>query len=146
MDRPTFVNFLNANRTLFINSQWFFQYRRGVKKSFGGNGPFNGLATLTVFTGYFQDRLNPQLTFVHDIQSASGGLLPSINYRFSENFSATIGMAFFYGREQRTPISTNGIGPASNQQGDWAYEGGAQNGISIVRDRDEAFLKLRYTF
>jgi hypothetical protein len=146
VDRPTFVNFLNPNRTLFINSQWFFQYRRGVKKSFGGNGPFNALATLTVFTGYFQDRLNPQLTFVHDIQSASGGLLPSINYRFSENFSATLGMAFFYGREQRSPILNNGIGPASNQQGDWAYEGGAQNGISIVRDRDEAYLRLRYTF
>jgi hypothetical protein len=146
VDRPTFVNFLNPNRTLFINSQWFFQYRRGVKKSFGGNGPFNALATLTVFTGYFQDRLNPQLTFVHDIQSASGGLLPSINYRFSENFSATLGMAFFYGREQRASIPNNGIGPASNQQGDWAYEGGAQNGISIVRDRDEAFLRLRYTF
>jgi hypothetical protein len=146
VDRPTFVNFLNPNRTLFINSQWFFQYRRGVKKGFGGNGPFNALATLTVFTGYFQDRLNPSLTFVHDIQSGSGGVLPSVNYRFSENFSATIGLAMFYGREQRADIATNGIGPAGNEAGDWAYETGAQNGISIVRDRDEVFLKLRYTF
>ena len=30
--------------------------------------------------------------------------------------------------------------------GDWAYEGGAQNGISIVRDRDEVYMRLRYTF
>ncbi|MEE2673664.1 MAG: DUF1302 family protein [Myxococcota bacterium] len=146
VDRPTFVNFLNPNRTLFINSQWFFQYRRGTKLGFGGNGPFNALATLTVFTGYFQDRLNPSLTFVHDFQSGSGGLLPSINYRFNENFSATIGLAVFYGREQRADISSNGIGPASQQQGDWAYQGGAQNGISIVRDRDEAYLRIRYTF
>ena len=146
VDRPTFVNFLNPNRTLFINSQWFFQYRRGTKLGFGGNGPFNALATFTVFTGYFQDRLNPSLTFVHDFQSGSGGLLPSINYRFNENFSATVGLAFFYGREQRADIATNGIGPASNEQGDWAYQTGAQNGISIVRDRDEAYLRIRYTF
>ena len=52
----------------------------------------------------------------------------------------------FYGREQKGDISVNGIGPASNEQGDWAYNTGAQNGISIVRDRDEVFLKLRYTF
>ena len=146
MDRPTFVNFLNPNRTLFINSQWFFQYRRGVKKGFNGNGPFNALATFTVFTGYFQDRLNPSITYVHDFQSVSGGLLPSINYRFSENFSATIGAAWFYGRYQRADIATNGIGPAGNQQGDWAYEFGAENGIAIARDRDEVYLRLRYTF
>ncbi len=146
VDRPTFINFINPNRTLFINSQWFFQYRRGVKKGFGGNGPFNALATLTVFTGYFQDRLNPSITFVHDIQSASGGVLPSISYRFTENFQATVGMAMFYGRVQRADIPTNGIGPPSNEQGDWAYQGGAENGLSIVRDRDEVYLRLRYTF
>jgi hypothetical protein len=146
MDRPTFINFLNPNRTLFINSQWFFQYRRGTKQGFQGNGPFNALATFTVFTGYFQDRLNPSVTYVHDFQSVSGGLLPSINYRFNENFSATIGAAWFYGREQRADISSNGIGPPGNQQGDWAYQGGAQNGISIVRDRDEVYLRIRYTF
>jgi hypothetical protein len=26
VDRPTFINFLNPNRTFFFNSQWFFQY------------------------------------------------------------------------------------------------------------------------
>ena len=64
----------------------------------------------------------------------------------ADSFSATIGMAVFYGREQRADISSNGIGPAAQQQGDWAYQGGAQNGISIVRDRDEVYLRIRYTF
>jgi hypothetical protein len=86
------------------------------------------------------------VTFVHDIQSASGGLLPSIQYRFTENFSATVGAAWFYGRSQRADIATNGIGPAGNEQGDWAYQGGADNGIAIARDRDEFYLRLRYTF
>jgi hypothetical protein len=37
-DRPTFVNFVNANRTLFINSQWFFQYLDGHGPGFTANG------------------------------------------------------------------------------------------------------------
>ena len=34
IDRPTFINFLNANRTFFINSQWFFQYISGYGSGF----------------------------------------------------------------------------------------------------------------
>ena len=34
VDRPTFVNFLNANRTFFINTQWFFQYTDQFKASY----------------------------------------------------------------------------------------------------------------
>ena len=48
VDRPTFVNFLNANRTFFINSQWFFQYVDGYGSAFTSNGPFNVLAVLAV--------------------------------------------------------------------------------------------------
>merc|ERR1711994_1014089 len=43
MDRPTFINFLNANRTFFINSQWFFQYRKGWNDQFQSIGPWNVL-------------------------------------------------------------------------------------------------------
>ena len=34
VDRPTFVNFLNANRTFFVNSQWFVQYLDGYTRGF----------------------------------------------------------------------------------------------------------------
>ena len=59
VDRPTFINFLNANRTFFFNSQWFFQYLTGYESSFSANGPFNVLFTFAMFTGYYQDRLLP---------------------------------------------------------------------------------------
>jgi hypothetical protein len=146
VDRPTFINFLNANRTFFFNSQWFFQYRNGYNESFPGNGPWNVLATFTAMTGYFQDRLQPALTFVHDFQSVSGALLPSVSYRFDENFSATVGALFFYGRSQWVDMPVNEIGPASNRVGSRAYQDGADNGLALVRDRDELFLRLRYTF
>jgi hypothetical protein len=146
VDRPTFINFLNANRTFFINSQWFFQYRKGYRDSFTSIGPWNVLATLAIFTGYFQDRLNPTMVFVYDFRSGSGGFLPQLNYRFSENFSMTVGASIFMGEQRYVDMGVNTIGPASPRSGPHAYQDGSDPGLSIVRDRDEVFMTLRYTF
>ena len=145
MDRPTFINFLNANRTFFITSQWFFSYRTNYSKS-QGNGPFRVGGILAVQTGYFQDRLLPSMLFVYDVQSASGAALPQVTYRFNENFSATVGLAFFMGRTELFDMSINPIGPTSNQIGPHAYQNGVETGLALVRDRDEIFFRLRYTF
>ena len=112
VDRPTFINFLNQNRTFFFNTQWFFQWINGYERGFYGNGPFNMLATFTVTTGYFQDRLLPGVTFVYDFGSVSGGILPELTYRFTENFSATVGMG------QYRPAGGRGRSPAHS--GSWA--------------------------
>ncbi len=145
VDRPTFINFLNQNRTFFINTQWFFQYVNGYENSFTSNGPFNMLATLTVTTGYFQDRLLPGVTFVYDVRSNSGAALPSVTYRFTENFSATVGMAGFMGRfqEKTPPLYTTALG---NRVGRGAYSSHVENGLSPIRERDELYLRIRYTF
>ncbi len=146
MDRPTFVNFLNANRTFFINSQWFFQYRKGYTDGMPANGPWNVLATFAVFTGYFQDRLNPMLVFVYDFRSVSGGALPQVSYRFSENFQITVGASLFWGKQDLADMPVNGIAPAGQRSGPNAYRDSVENGLSLVRDRDEVFMSLRYTF
>ena len=146
VDRPTFVNFLNANRTFLVNTQWFFQYLDGYEKGFTSNGPWNILATLLVTTGYYQDRLLPTLTFVYDFQSVSGAAIPQLSYRFTENFSATIGAAFFLGRTQLVDMPLNPLPAAGHRQGERAYQDGVENGLSVLRDRDELFLRLRYTF
>jgi len=145
VDRPTFVNFLNQNRTLFFNSQWFFQYVKGYERGFTSNGPFNMLATFTVTTGYFQDRLLPGFTIVYDFGSQSGAGLASVTYRFTENFSSTVGMAGFFGHYQtKTPgLWTSALG---NRVGRGAYQLFVENGLSPVRERDELYLTLRYTF
>jgi hypothetical protein len=146
IDRPTFINFLNANRTFFINTQWFFQYRSNYNDAMPANGPFNVLATLAVFTGYFQDRLNPSLVFVYDFMSKSGAALPQVNYRFSENFSMTLGASLFMGGQQLVEMPVNGIAPAGARAGNNAYMDGFEPGLSVVRDRDEVWMTLRYTF
>ncbi len=146
VDRPTFINFLNQNRTFFFNSQWFFQYITDYDKGFTSNGPYNILGTFTIQTGYYQDRLLPGVTFVYDRRSNSGAALTSIGYRFTENFSGTVGMNFFWGRFQTTDIPIQGLSTVGAQVGRDAYTQGVENGLAVVRERDEFFMRLRYTF
>jgi hypothetical protein len=145
VDRPTFINFLNQNRTFFFNSQWFFQYVHKYEKGFTSNGPWNILATFTVTTGYFQDRLLPGVTFVYDFQSNSGAALPSVTYRFTENFSATVGLAGFWGRYEKKPAPMVPVA-LPERVGRMANKSWVENGLSLVRERDEAFMRIRYTF
>jgi hypothetical protein len=146
VDRPTFINFLNPNRTFFFNSQWFFNYLTNYQSGFTSNGPVNVLFTFAVFTGYYQDRVMPNLTTVYDFRSRSGGILPSLQYRFTESFSVTVGMLYFFGRTQLVDMPVRDFGPTSNRVGENAYKSGVDNLLSLVRKRDELFLRLRWTF
>ncbi len=145
IDRPTFINFLNVNRTFFFNTQVFFSYRPEHTPAFSAEGPWNVLGVFTVFTGYFQDRLNMAATFVYDLQSRSGAILPSANYRFNQDTTLQFGMAFFYGRQDRRIQFLNPQAVGQNVGRD-AYRSFVENGLAAVRDRDEIFLRLRWTF
>jgi hypothetical protein len=146
VDRPTFINFLNANRTFFFNSQWFFQYITNYEKGFTSNGPFNVLFTFAFFTGYFQDRLLPTMVTVYDFRSQSGGFLPSVVYRFTEAFSATIGASFFVGHRQRIDMPIRGFAPTTNRAGPSTYKNGNEQLLTNFKDRDEVYVRLRWTF
>ncbi|MFP6579761.1 MAG: hypothetical protein VCC02_08150, partial [Myxococcota bacterium] len=151
VDRPTFINFLNQNRTFFITTQWFFQYIDGYRKSFNTpRGPFNVLGILFIQTGYFQDRLLPKLTLIYDVKSVSAAVVVEFTYRFSDTFSMAFGTAFFMGREFLTDMSVNPLAYGnrcnSDECGGHPYNNSTTPGVGIVRDRDEVFFRLRYTF
>jgi hypothetical protein len=146
VDRPTFINFLNQHRTFFINSQWFFQYVDGYESSFPSNGPFNVLATVTIDSGYFQDRLNPSVTFVYDFPSHSGAAITQVSYRYTESFSASIGALLFWGRSESVVPPLTTVGDPPFRVGEDRDRVFVDNGLSAIRDRDELFLRLRYTF
>ena len=146
IDRPTFINFLNANRTFFMNTQWFFQYLPGHEKNFTSPGPFNTLFTFAVFTGYYQDRLLPQFVSVYDFRSKSGGFLPQLSYRFTEAFSMTFGISWFIGKDNYVTMPVTGIAPVTNRAGRRAYQNGNEQLLNLIKRRDEAFLRLRWTF
>ncbi len=146
VDRPTFINFMNASRTFFFNTQWFVRYLPEYEGlgTYTTNGPMSALGTFSVFTGYFQDRLLPGLTVVYDVQSQSGGVLGQVTYRFSEVFSATVGVANFFGTpaEGRIPLRQALVG---NNGGDFMQRTRFE-GLSALAERDEVYMTLRYTF
>ncbi len=146
VDRPTFINFLNPNRTFFMNGQLFMRVIDGYQGGgeFSVSGPFSALSTFSVFTGYFQDRLLPGVTWVHDYNSGSGGLITQVTYRFSQDFSATFGIAGFYGDPQKRALA---LTPAvlANEGGDYKADLNYR-GLSAIAERDEFFLQIRYTF
>ena len=44
------------------------------------------------------------------------------------------------------PISVTGLGPASNQQGRYAYRAASDEGLAIIRQVDNFYVRLRYSF
>jgi hypothetical protein len=146
IDRPTFVNFMNANRTFFFNTQWFFEYQDQHSRGFLNDGPWDIFGVFAVSTGYFQDRLLPSLVLVYFVRNNSFAVLPEVTYRFTENFSVTFGIAAFAGREQEHDMAISEITPAGSRFGRNAYRTSVENGLAVIRERDEAFLRIKYTF
>jgi hypothetical protein len=148
VDRPTFIRFLNRNRTFFFNGQVFLQGIPDWRDSFVANGPVNALLTFSIFTGYYQDRMIPGVQVVYDVNSESGAFLWSLGYRITQNFLLQFGLNTFWGTVQTlrspvVPLGTTGLG-VGNGTGSQRYY--VENGLSTVRDRDEIFLRARWTF
>ena len=147
VDRPTFINFLNANRTFFFNTQWFFNYIPKHNDGFTTfDNPFNVLFTFAVFTGYYQDRFLPRIVTVYDFGSKTGGFLPELQYRFTEAFSVTFGVSFFIGRSEYRPMPVRGFAPDANRAGPNPYKDGVTRLLTAISRRDEMWLRLRWTF
>lgn len=146
VDRPTFVNFLNANRTIFFNTQFFIRWIDDyTDKALGPDGPFSLLATFSAFTGFYQDRLLTALTVIHELESNSSGLIVNFTYRMTENFSVSTGLTTFRGepRSARIPRVQSGLSATAGND----YETRTRfNGLSAVADREELFVTIRYTF
>jgi len=145
VDRPTFINFLNPNRTFFVNSQWFVRYIDDYRDGgYAAHGPFSALGTLAVVTGYHQDRLLPALTWVHDIRSTSGGVIGQVTFRFTTELSATVGMAAFYGEPEPLPVSVRQ--PVASNLGGNFKANIRYDGLVPLAERDEIYMLIRYTF
>jgi hypothetical protein len=153
IDRPTFFNFLNPNRSFFVNFQFFMRYLDDYKGGHGGSdskdgnfpaaiGPITGLVTLTMFTGYFQDRLNPRFTVVYDPTTSTGGLITGLGYRFTESFSTAISVNHFFGHHVQNRGSTYPIALYGNN--DFTSDG--FRGLAPVTNRDEIGWVVRYSF
>ena len=78
--------------------------------------------------------------------SVSGGILPELQYRFSSKFSVSVGALLFFGREETVDMPVNDIAAGFDRTGNGAYKNSVENGLAVIRDRDEIFMRLRYSF
>jgi hypothetical protein len=152
VDRPTFFNFLNPNRSFFLNFQMFVRYLpnyQGGKRNNDGMyntaaGPFSTQMVLTFFTGYFQDRLAPRVSMVYWPLESQGAVLTGLSYRWNDAFSTSLGYSNFFGHVYDAqgayfPIAQYG----SVEQYHGAILG---RGAAPVMNRDQAEIRFRYTW
>jgi hypothetical protein len=119
-------------------------YLAGYQKGMLRDGPWTTLVLVNVNTGYFQDRFLVDASAVYDFTSQSAALLPSVQYRFTENFSVTVGAGVFAGGWQQREMGINQFSAQSDVTlNNHVY---VENGISPVRDLDNFFVRLRYTY
>ncbi|NRA01792.1 MAG: hypothetical protein HRU00_04235, partial [Myxococcales bacterium] len=144
VDRPTFINFLNPNRTFFINFQFFLNWLSSYDKeaNFGAR-PYqlDGLVTLTFFTGYFQDRLNPRVTMIWFPMSGTYGMLTGVGYRWNERFSTSLGLNYFWGRKNLARGNYFQFLRTTPYEKSEVFRG-----TGAVQNRDVATMTFRYTW
>ena len=151
VDRPTFFNFLNPNRSFFLNLQMFMRYLpsyEGGRGNHDGNygsagAPLTGNIAFTFFTGYFQDRLAPRVTLLYAPWESQGALITGLTYRWNDAFSTSIGFTQFFGHvygQQGSYFPIAQYGSVAD------YSGPVLRGVAPVINRDQAELRVRYTW
>ena len=151
VDRPTFINYLNPNRSFFLNFQFFIRYlsdyeggRDDKDGSFGvAEGPLDTRMVFTFFTGYFQDRLQPRVTMIYDPTTSNGGVLSQLQYRWTEAFSTTVGYNTFFGRPRQVqqayfPVALRGTSDTTSEA--------LTRTLAPVHNEDFGFITIRFSF
>jgi hypothetical protein len=107
VDRPTFIRFLNPNKSFLISMQLFGQHlldHELIDTPAGKAGmpdwKDNILATLLIQGGYFNNRLTPTLLMAYDLKANSFVMGPSINWLFSDHWNITLGANLKFGRAE----------------------------------------------
>jgi hypothetical protein len=96
-DRPTFIPFLNPDRSFLISAQLFGQYLLDHETHNGPYGPvgmpdwkFNQIGTLLIKGNYMNDRLSPQLLIARDFRAHSTVWGPSIDWLATDKLRFTL--------------------------------------------------------
>jgi hypothetical protein len=151
VDRPTFFNFLNPNRSFFLNLQTFLRYlpdyqggRAHDDGMYGAAGAaLTGNVAFTVFTGYFQDRLSPRVTLLYAPWESQGAVIAGLSYRWTDSFSTSIGYTQFFGHVYK---QQGAYYPIAQYRSVADYVGPVTRGLAPVLYRDQAELRIRYAW
>jgi hypothetical protein len=163
-DRPTFIPFLNAQRTFLISAQLFGQHLLNHELQDGPLGKrgmpdwkHNHIATLLVKGFYENDRISPQLVIAHDFKANSTAWGPSIEWLASDKLKLTLGANIKSGHraqqfdDTRTaspfpPFTGPTVAPSLGLGGFEPLGRFLAGPIGMARNENELQVSLRYKF
>ena len=106
-DRPTWIRWLNPNRTFILSAQIFGQHlldHELIKTPFGESGmpdwEHNFIGTFLIQGNYMNDRLTPQFIMAWDVKAQAGALAPSVNWLITDNWELNFGLNYKVGRNK----------------------------------------------
>lgn len=98
IDRPTFIPFINPNRTTLLSAQLFYQhiYNHEIKQGTAGvvgmpDWENNVIGTLLIKGFMSGDRVSPQLILARDFQAHAWVASPQVEWNFSNDLKLTFG-------------------------------------------------------
>ena len=151
MDRPTFIRWLNKNRTFFLSLQIFDTYYLDHE---GGDtdGFFvddhNWIATFYWETFYKRDQIKPSGFFVWEEASDTWVFGANVQWFINNHWSIKGGVHLIGdqdkpGRFDVGPFTSFALDGRYDQQAVFGY---AKEGIGALEQNDEAFLQIQYQF
>lgn len=173
IDRPTFIPFINPNRTTLISAQIFYQHifdHQRKRDSLGTAGMAdwedNVIGTLLIKAFLVNDRVSPQVVTAYDVAARAGVTAPSVDWIVNDQVKLTVGanIKWVTGDLDRYEVddcrSCNPFAPFTAPFGDadpmTAFSRGLSGleplgrfragPIGAARKEDEIFATLRYAF
>ena len=161
LDRPTFIPFLNKDRTFFLSMQifdtWYIDHE-GDKNTGFLNDEHNFITTFFFIGNYMRDTLKPVGFLVWEEQSNAWTAGLNLEWLMDNHWSMKIGMHTLWGGTDNYTHDTgpfqsfinggngNARTPFPTSTYNQASLGVAGEGIGALRDNDEVFLQLKYQF
>ena len=128
-DRPTWVTFLNPQKTFFISGQLFQKFimnkdDRMFSTGFGedGNSQSQTLASLLINTEYYNSRIIPEVVALYEFNADGGLVRAKVDYKPTVDTQFTLGYLYLWAKKDNSGM----IGP--------------------FRENNEAFFEFKYFF
>ena len=158
IDRPTWIKWLNKDRTFFLSAQlfdtWYWDHE-GDKHTGYFTDEHNFISTLFFIANYFRDTVTPIGFIVWEEASNSWVAGFNTEWKMNNHWSVKGGLHTIWGghgnfRHDAGPFDTFIVPFGANAQADsfanQSVFGVAHEGIGALRDNDELFMQLKYQF
>ncbi len=174
-DRPTYIRFLNPNRTFLLSAQIFGQHLLDYERftspdGTGGKIGFadwqhNFIGTLLFQGFYMNDRVQPRFIQAYDVRAKAYVMSPGVDWLVNDSWRVTFAANLKFGRSRNTiddgrtsnsfppfTCSTGPCGPGSEHASTGARLGFEPLGrfrsgpIGMAQHEDELQLLVRYRF